>query len=370
VSVVSAVSGGSIAAAKLAAEWATLARDGFSVEAFCEAVFDPMRKAVAATNIRNAWLRRTATGRGIGRGGRGLVLGEVLRERLDLPPLLADLPSEPQVIFTSTCLNTGRAFRFARDFCGSWDYGYCEPAPQALRLGTALAASAAFPLTLTAVRLGRDQLSLPREAPSTITLVDGGVYDNLGLEWFQGSDSGRPATARSTDLVLVINASGVLAPASRRFGAIRLLLRDLSVQYAQTLNVRVRWFVDQLMQNPGAGLYVGINRDPRGYTLADSTTPIDPGFYDGALPSTLADLMPRVRTDLDRFTPTETALLAYHGYWSLHARLMTFRPDLATAKPRWREFHDLSADQVQQFRLLLHDSGRARLFRNSGHLSR
>src|SRR6266540_1529795 len=49
----------------------------------------------------------------------------------------------------------------------------------------------------------------------------------------------------------------------------------------------------------------------------------------------------RLRTDLDRFQTEEAALLSYHGYWSLHRRLMTFYPDFAVQEPTWREFAEI-----------------------------
>jgi NTE family protein len=360
---VSAVSGGSLAAAKLAAEWPSVQRGG--LEGFIAAVQEPMSKAVSQSNIRNIWLSRSAAGRGLGRGGRGRVLGDVLCAKLGLPREISELPPGPQIIFTSTCLQTGRAFRFARAFTGSWDFGYTEPTPAGVHLGTALAASAAFPFTFTVIQLRTEHLKLPKAAPEVISLVDGGVYDNLGLEWFQGSGSGRPATGDECQFVLAINASGALARPARKLGATRALFRDVSVQYSQTLNVRVRWFVDQLLKDPGTGAYVGINRDPRRYTLADNVTPIAPELYDGALPSSLAERMPRVRTDLDRFTEEETALLAYHGYWSLHARLATFSPELAVPRPRWREFADLSPADEQRFGALLDAGAKLKLARRN-----
>jgi NTE family protein len=360
---ISAVSGGSLAAAKLASEWPTILRDG--LEGLTTSVEEPMRAAVAQNNLRNIWLSRTARGRGLRSGGRGAVLGEVFCEHLGLPAEIQDLPSGPQTIFTSTCLQTGRAFRFARAFTGSWDYGYAQPTPPGVSLGTALAASAAFPYTFTVVQLPTENLELPKSPPQKLTLVDGGVYDNLGLEWFQGRRSGRPGSSEHADFILAINASGVLSRPTHPISAPMALLRDLNVQYSQTLNVRVRWFVDQLLNEPGSGAYVGINRDPRNYTFADNVTPIPHEFYDGALPSPLAALMAHLRTDLDRFTLEESALLAYHGYWSLHARLASFRPDLAVTKPAWREFADLSPADLQRLAELLRDGAKLRITRRA-----
>jgi len=114
---ISAVSGGSLAAAKLAAEWPPTRGDAAGW--FVQSVERPMREAVANNNIRNRWLGKVATGRSLGRGGRGAVLGELFCEILELPSELHELPVGPRTIFTSTCLQTGRAFRFARAFTGS-----------------------------------------------------------------------------------------------------------------------------------------------------------------------------------------------------------------------------------------------------------
>ena len=164
---ISAVSGGSLAAAKLAAEWQPPSGDASSW--LIHSVERPLCEAVANNNIRNRWLGKVATGRSLGRGGRGAVLGELFCEILELPSELHELPVGPKTIFTSTCLQTGRAFRFARAFTGSWDFGYAEPTPAGVRLGLALAASAAFPHTFTVVQMPTDRLGLPKEAPSTIT---------------------------------------------------------------------------------------------------------------------------------------------------------------------------------------------------------
>src|SRR5262249_46489646 len=64
---------------------------------------------------------------------------------------------------------------------------------------------------------------------------------------------------------------------------------------------------------------------------------VDPRSYAGALPSDLVLPLAELRTDLDRFTHEEAELLSYHAYWSLHARLKTFRPELAIDDPAWHD---------------------------------
>jgi hypothetical protein len=85
--------------------------------------------------------------------------------------------------------------------------------------------------------------------------------------------------------------------------------------------------------------------------LADDVTPISPEFYDGALPSSLAGRMPRLRTYLDRLTRDETTLLAYHGYWWLHAgsRCQTGSGGPATAMASLQIFRMLTSSSLSHF---------------------
>jgi NTE family protein len=336
VDVISAVSGGSIAAAMVIDRWPDFVAAGGDERAFLEKIDRPFRERVTGRNLRNRWLGRSFVRRLLPRSpGRGVALGKTLTTNLYNHERVVDLPARPQVIFTSTELNSGRAFRIARDFVGSYDYGYIEPTPGAIELGTAVAASACFPLSFSIVWLPTEELPFNRP-PKTLSLVDGGVYDNLGLEWFQGRAAGRPGSALRPDFLIVVNASGLLDRADRKYGARRALFRDLSVQYQQTLNLRVRWLIDNWLQEPGRGSYIGIGRDPRRY-VDDQNVPVDPSFYTGALPSEIVRPLARLRTDVDRFTVEEAELLSYHAYWSLHARLKTFKPDFAVAKPRWHK---------------------------------
>jgi NTE family protein len=349
---VSAVSGGSIAAAAFADRADAVAAGGWSADAFLREVDGPFRGVVTGESLRNAWLMRAAAARLRGRRvGRGLVLGELLAERLYLTGDVCALPAGPQVILTTTDLATGRAFRISRDFIGSFDFGYVQPAPPGITVGFAAAASAAVPAFFSPASLPTAGLGL-RDAPAVLSLADGGVYDNLGLEWFQGWSSGRPDSAASADFLIVVNAGGLLTRGTRPYGGVRGLWRAKDVQYSQTTRLRVRWYVDELLGGRQHGIYLAVELDPHEYRLPDRT-PINPSLYDGALPSTLITLLAKLRTDLDRFAPEEADLLSYHGYWSTHARLGALHPELAITRPAWRDYAALAAEDIKQLELLL-----------------
>lgn len=356
VQAVSAVSGGSVAAAVLADRWPALARENFSLEAYIREVEEPFHRAVTETNMRNEaigrWAKRHLSLRG---RSRGSAMGNVLVEHLLQARRVSDLDPMLQVILTSTDCATGRAFRVSRDFIGSWDFGY-QPVPEGLGLGAPVAASTAVPMLFPPVHIETDGLGL-RNPPPVLSLVDGGVYDNLGLEWFQGWGVGRPPAARKVDFVIVVDASDPFTRSDKRLGTARAAWRSRNIQYVQTRTTRIRWFVDELITGKRQGAYLVSKYDPRGFKLANGA-PIDPLLYDGALPAGFASALSSLRTDLDRFRSEESALLRYHGYWSAHARMSTFHPQLALhGSPGWREYADLSASDTTALRALL-DEGR------------
>lgn len=352
VKAVSGVSGGSVAAAVLADRWPALAATGFSLESFLREVDCHFHNVVTSRNMRNAAVGRWAVRRVTLRGrSRGSAMGDVMVDSLLTARNVTGLDPALQVVLTSTDLATGRAFRVSRDFIGSYDFGY-HPVPDGLGLGQVVAASAAVPVLFPPVYLRTDGLGL-NDAPKVLSLVDGGVYDNLGLEWFQGWRSGRPETAREVDFVIVVDASGPMRRQSRTLRGLRAVNRGREIQYTQTRATRIRWFVEELTAGRMNGNYLVAKYDPRDFRLPDGSR-IDPDLYAGALPGGFAAKLAALRTDLDRFLPEEAKLLRYHGYWSAHARLGALYPELALkARPTWSDYENLSeADGAALLRLL------------------
>jgi NTE family protein len=356
---VSAVSGGSIAAAAAADKWSRYVQAGGGGEAFLSTIDAPFRDTVTSTSLRRRWMLGTLLAVVPTTGGRGGAYARALQRVLYDTKRVADLPRDPDWIFTSTDLTKGRAFRVAPAYTGSWDYGYAEPTPSSVGLGEAVAASAAFPPSFTVVNLRTGGMPFPkRRPPNKLSLVDGGVYDNLGLEWFQGwdDDALRPVSATKPEFTIVVNASGLLAEKDKRFLPLGAFARDLSIQYQQSLNARIRWNHADLVRRPGTGVYAAIKWDPR-------TAPaVDPAAAAGALSSELIGPLALLRTDLDQFSREEADLLSYHAYWSLHALLATYAPGLAMAEPGWKQFADLSPDEVARLKRTL-ELGKHRFLR-------
>jgi NTE family protein len=340
--VICGVSGGAITTAAVGEAVAKHGPEALA-GSFPDAVFERFAATVGASDLRTRALKRWARARLTGDlRTRGQVVGDTLAEAL-YPTLgdLRDLPERPQLVITGTALPAGRAFRFSRDFLGSFDFGYARP-PAGLRTASAVAASAAAPPAFPALQLETGGIGLRPATPPVLSVSDGGVYDNLGVEWFQGWEPGnRPAAAVHAPFLVVVNASGPLLPQSRAYRGLAELNRIRKIQYAQTQSTRIRWLVDELMAGRQQGAYLGITRDPRQFTARDGS-PVDPKLYAGALPSALVAPLAGLRTDLNRFSADESGLLGYHGYWSAHARLAAWYPELAVAEPSWREFERMS----------------------------
>jgi NTE family protein len=149
---VSAVSGGSIAAAAVADRWTDYEDAGGGLEAFLTTIDEPFRATVTEKSVRRRWIARSLAAI-LPIYGRDDAYAGALGKTLYRHKRVADLPKRPEFIFTSTDLATGRTFRVAAAYIGSYDYGYIETAPTVVSLGKAVAASAAFPPSMTIVRL-------------------------------------------------------------------------------------------------------------------------------------------------------------------------------------------------------------------------
>ena len=103
--------------------------------------------------------------------------------------ILQDLPDKPTFVFNATNLESGVLFRFSKPYLADYRVGrVMEPD---LPVAVAVAASSAFPPILSpcTIDLSKDEWRTdPRndlvdpEFRDELTLTDGGVYDNLGIE--------------------------------------------------------------------------------------------------------------------------------------------------------------------------------------------
>jgi NTE family protein len=231
---ISSVSGGSLAAGILAAGWTELVFANGVATNFDAKVSEPLlrlaRKRVDVPAILLGFIPFVhAANVAAGTYDRAVFHSKTLQ----------DLPDRPRFVFTSTSLQTGVLWRFAKEYAAEWRVG--KWANPDLKLTFAVAASAGFPPLLSPARIKPPKGSIkPWGEPTTLTapgftkrlfLTDGGVYDNLGLE---------PVWKRYRTL-LVSDGGAVTQPIARPFtNWYSQFRRVLDVSLRQGINTRIR----------------------------------------------------------------------------------------------------------------------------------
>ena len=198
---ISGVSGGSIASGMLAAAWPGLKTKNDVIINLDKEVIKPLRD----------FCRRSVDTSAVGWGSilPGKSIGDVLADTYDdlfKGITLQDLPDSPQFVFNATNLQTGRLVRLQKVRLA--DYTLGEIVNPNVRLAVAVAASSAFPPVLSPVQITVDPKTWVKRPGAiyhgdpaynrTLSLTDGGAYDNLGLETVDDfnpvivSDAGAP----------------------------------------------------------------------------------------------------------------------------------------------------------------------------------
>ncbi|HEY2636759.1 MAG TPA: patatin-like phospholipase family protein [Solirubrobacteraceae bacterium] len=296
---VSSVSGGSITAATLALAWPDLAfgPDGRAAD-FAERVVAPVRGLAGETlDVASALDGMLPFGETVGEH-----LSGAYREHLFGDATLQSLPDAPRFVINATNLDSGELFRFTKTEMADWRVGTVA-APRVL-LGDAVAASSAFPPVLSPFMLdlrdadwegepGND-LGTP-EHRGELTLSDGGVYDNMGLE----------TVWKRCATVLVSDAGGHLAddPDTAHDWA-RLTLRVLHVIDNQVRSLRKRQAISSFADGQRKGAYWGIRSHVTDYGLAD---PLD-------CPPEATERLADVATRLSKTPPELQEQLVNWGY--------------------------------------------------------
>lgn len=233
VGAVSSVSGGSVAHALFARHYRELEPEGFSGQALDRLVIDPFIHRISGSSlkwtlVRNAW-------RILGPKTRTQLLADALARWFYGDQTLVDLPVGCRFVFNAANLTSGVRFGFEATTVGDYVLGHQPTTGTGLRLADAVAASAALPGVFAP--LVPDRLNLPCADGRVPRLVDGGAYDNMGLEAVDDPDDA---------FLIALNAGGLFH--TGRIGGLPLigtLSRANSLLYRQTSALRQRWMVDR-----------------------------------------------------------------------------------------------------------------------------
>jgi NTE family protein len=319
---VSSVSGGSITAGVLGLAWPRLGFDGDGVAGrLVEEVVEPVRKVASTTIDRGAILRGALLPGSISsrvtKRYRRLVFGDAT---------LQDLPADgegPRFVINAVNVGSGALWRFSRPYMADWKVGRVDRPTVAL--ADAVAASSAFPPVLSPTRLDVDPGSFTAESRGwplaelqsvgTVSLSDGGVYDNLGLE----------TAFKRYRTLLVSDGGGHTAPDGKPAADwARHSVRVLQLIDLQVRNLRKRQLVAAyvLGRTPGSpsdvgrlGAYWGIRSAVADYPLHDPIR-VDPAIAArlAALPTRLAAVDRRTQEQLVNwgYAICDTALRAWY----------------------------------------------------------
>lgn len=284
---ISSVSGGSIAAGWLGLCWRKLDFDDAGVARnFVDVYVNPLRE-FASRNL-DAWVILGGLLNPFDSIGHNLIRS--YRAHLFGSATLQDLPDSPSFIINASNAQTGVLFRFSKAYMADYRVGSVQN-PK-LELAMAVAASSAFPPFLSPIQLNlagsefgeklRTELGTPPYT-TRVVLLDGGVYDNLGLETIQKnfstilvSDAGgkmqpdpRPKLFWGIQAFRVLNMMDNQVRALRKRQIVEMfLLRNELMDYMSANNLPVDEDVLQRVSRKGA--YWGTYSDMRDYVSANN----------------------------------------------------------------------------------------------------
>jgi len=250
------------------------------------------------------------------------------------------LPDDLDLVLNTTNLFSARAYRIARTYYGDnqegYDHQYTDHNP--VRLSDAVAASAAQLPKYIAFTNDDDQTKRGR------WFMDGGVYDNTGLDWYLNWKSPgklRPDGISPPEFIIVSDASPELlewGKSWRRFSLIplRFLGRVFAIVQEQTRRTRKDRFIERIQSNCKLSEGIIISIDQVGSDLKELQQMQDPVEQKqlqelGLPPNLVNDRVKLIRTDLDNFLKAEANLLAYHSYSLMHIYLKVFQKDTLVA---------------------------------------
>jgi NTE family protein len=302
---IASVSGGSITAGRLARVWGLLEFDPDGRAAkFEELVAAPLIDFAS----RNLDVKAILLGLLPGRTAADYISAAYDRFLFD-GATLQDIPDRPRFTFMCTNLQTGNAWRFAKEYAADYRVGRVDK--PTLPLSRVVVASSAFPPFLSPVEIQFEPGSVRPQASADLhrapftekaVLTDGGVYDNLGLErvW------------RRCRTILVSNAGKATpeigSPTGRWVGQV---FRTLSLVQQQAENSRRRILFGMHNLQQRNVIYWSIDTPLSAYGIPAAESLTDAECVRVAM----------MRTRLNAFSPAEIELLLKFGYAAADASL-------------------------------------------------
>jgi NTE family protein len=264
-------------------------------------------------------------------------LADLLERRWGVVGMLRDLPDRPLWSINTTCVETGKNWRFTKREMGDWQFGRHYDPP--FRIADAAAASAAVPYVIGALSLSlpsdgwyrtdpatRKPLEKRQPAMDRVRLWDGGAYENMGLETLFKPRQG----LLGCDFLICSDASGPLKPAGQA-SPLNILRGHLvaprlfDVCSDQIRALRSRMFIKEIEAGTIKGALLRMGNSVRDIDIkAGRTRPS--ADYDGFQVDQEVALAYRYPTDLKSMPETLFDSIARHGYELADATLTAYSP--------------------------------------------
>lgn len=348
ISVISTVSGGSLAAALVIAksgmQWPSSVR-------FNNEIFMSVRNTLTTSDLFSLsaigvlgalkYNFRLAT-------DRSRILADLLKEKWGIVGKISDLPDHPELFINTTCFETGKNWRFAKREMGDWKFGRNYNPP--FDLADAAAASAAVPYVIGALRFDLPRDGWYRTNPATrqpeekiaisrtsVRLWDGGAYENLGLEAVYKPQG----PLRGCDFLMCSDASGSLGPADSA-SPLTLLKGQLvaprlfDIAGDQIRALRSRMFVNDVETGAVRGALFRMGNSVRDIDIK-ARRERDKSHYDAFQPEDEVAAALAQPTGLSAVSCQIFDRIARHGYEVADATLTAYSPQEFPNSMRWTE---------------------------------
>jgi NTE family protein len=237
------------------------------------------------------------------------LFGEARMQDVKIPPL--------EIIINACDLRTGTAFRFGSKTSGGWRYGRVVNGTS-LSVAKAVAASAAFPALLPPLIQSFDFDRRGKVERHTLSLSDGGVYDNLGLTAIEPNrDSTFSVHVHSPTHIISLNAGpGQFPMGGKAFWFAGRLVRSFDAIYRKAQDAAYRRLHDFYSSGQIKGfalIYLGQN---------DASLPVEPPDL------VRRDEVRNYPTDFARMSPRDIDLLTGRGEQLTRLLVSRYLPNL------------------------------------------
>jgi len=326
----SSVSGGSVTNSLLAKHWPDLRTRGFTATAVDELVIDPLVERIANESLqshlyKNAW-------RAIGKKNRTDVLAWAFDKWFLGNMTLDQLDPGVRWVINAANMATASRFTFERTMVGDYVNGYLSTNEAKVKLALAAATSAAVPGLFSPIEL--KGMRFPCRGADTVSLLDGGAYDNTGIEVLNSSRYDK-------DLFTICLAAGGIFKVGgyAKIPLVRDLKQSHAVLYRQTRALRTRDMVSRFEHHNRKGLVFKLNTSQANVEQALTKD-------DDAL-ERVGDFVSRHRV-VDFYNQTELAYvhttfkqfdealsrrLIYRGWWNTGLGMAAFHPQMPQLDP-------------------------------------